>query len=326
MADIDFDGFGARPGSGRVQRLISGGAAVLSVALVLGMGLWGYRLAVRDVTGVPVIRAMSGPMRIAPDTPGGETAAHQGLAVNAVAAVGAASGPAERVVLAPMPVSLTDEDVAGLAASPVPPVSARAEGMVALALPEYPRTAPAPVISQGDAIAAALAEALGGSGGGAGPVEEIIVASATPLSGTLDGAAPVLRLASTMPRGAFASAVRPLPRPGSRPAGVTPAAAAGTAPVAPAVEVDPATLEAGARLVQLGAFETADLARAEWERVAGRFGPLMAGKARVVQEAQSGGRAFWRLRAQGFDSEADARRFCAALLAEKTSCIPVVLR
>lgn len=314
MADIDFDGFGARPGSGQVQRLVSSGAAVLSVALVVGMGLWGYKLAVRDVSGVPVIRAMTGPMRIAPETPGGETAAHQGLAVNAVAAVGAASGPADRVVLAPMPVSLTDEDVAGLAAGPVPPVSARAEGMVALALPEYPEPAP---VTQEDAIAAAVAAAMGTDDpeGAA----ELLVASAMPLSGSLEpGAAPALRLAAAMPRGAFASPVRPMPRPGSS----VPA----TVAAVPAVEVDPATLEAGSRLVQLGAFETADLARAEWDRVSGRFGPLMAGKARVVQEAQSGGRAFWRLRAQGFDNEADARRFCAALLAEKTSCIPVVLR
>ena len=32
-------------------------AAGLSLALLVGMGVWGYRLAVRDVTGVPVVRA-----------------------------------------------------------------------------------------------------------------------------------------------------------------------------------------------------------------------------------------------------------------------------
>jgi hypothetical protein len=53
------------------------------VALVVGLGVWGYKLAVRDVRGVPVIQAMDGPMRIAPEIPGGEIADHQGLAVNA---------------------------------------------------------------------------------------------------------------------------------------------------------------------------------------------------------------------------------------------------
>ena len=46
----------------------------------------------------------------------------------------------------------------------------------------------------------------------------------------------------------------------------------------------------------------------------------------VVQSAQSGGRTFYRLRAHGFAGEDDARRFCAALLAENAACIPVAQR
>ncbi|MFD1809072.1 SPOR domain-containing protein [Gemmobacter lanyuensis] len=38
------------------------------------------------------------------------------------------------------------------------------------------------------------------------------------------------------------------------------------------------------------------------------------------------GRTFYRLRAQGFSDEADARRFCAAITAEGAECIPVTLR
>ena len=69
-----------------------------------------------------------------------------------------------------------------------------------------------------------------------------------------------------------------------------------------------------------------EAARADWARLTTRFGDLMAGKAMVVQSAQSGGRAFYRLRAQGFENEDDARRFCAALLAENAACIPVAHR
>jgi hypothetical protein len=43
----------------------------------------------------------------------------------------------------------------------------------------------------------------------------------------------------------------------------------------------------------------------------------------VIEAAQSGGRTFYRLRAHGFATDEDARRFCAALKAEETDCIPV---
>jgi hypothetical protein len=91
-------------------------------------------------------------------------------------------------------------------------------------------------------------------------------------------------------------------------------------------EVDASTLAPGTRLVQFGAFESQDEARAEWTRIAGRFGPLMGGKDMVIQSAESGGNTFYRLRALGFEDEDDARRFCAALTAEGANCIPVAHR
>ncbi|GAB1363770.1 hypothetical protein MASR1M32_30060 [Rhodobacter sp.] len=87
--------------------------------------------------------------------------------------------------------------------------------------------------------------------------------------------------------------------------------------------MDPATLAVGTRLVQFGTFDSDKEARAEWTRLAGRFGALMAGKSMVIQSAVSGGSTFYRLRALGFEDEDDARRFCSALLIENASCIPV---
>ena len=55
------------PRRGGVGRLVNLAGAALSVALVVGVGVWSYRLMVRDVTGVPVIRAMSGPIRTSPE-------------------------------------------------------------------------------------------------------------------------------------------------------------------------------------------------------------------------------------------------------------------
>ena len=70
----------AQPAPRRVGRLVNLAGAALSVTLMLGVGVWSYRLMVRDVTGVPVIRALGGPIRVSPDDPGGRQAALQGRA------------------------------------------------------------------------------------------------------------------------------------------------------------------------------------------------------------------------------------------------------
>jgi hypothetical protein len=78
--------------------------------------------------------------------------------------------------------------------------------------------------------------------------------------------------------------------------------------------------------VQLGAFPTEAEAIAEWARVEGVFGEYMGDKRRVIQQAETGGTTFYRLRAMGFSDLSDARRFCAVLVAGEASCIPVVAR
>lgn len=323
MADADYDFGGgyshreepARQGARqvldarKVQRGVNIAGAVTSLGLVVGLGVWGYQLAVRDVRGVPVIQAMDGPMRIAPADPGGEIADHQGLAVNAVAAVGIAAPPPEKLVLAPRPVELAPEDTAGLGATPMPgleeasaPVSALTAN-ADLALAAAPPTESATPTEV--AVDAALAEALGEI-----PVEY-------PVADTV-----ALELPSEpAPEGAITVSIRPKARPGARSAAVPVAEAAQTLPVP--TEVDPATLTPGTRLVQFGTFDTAEEARAEWSRLQGRFGELMAAKAMVVQPAESGGRTFYRLRAHGFEGEDDARRFCSAFVTEDAVCIPV---
>lgn len=82
----------------------------------------------------------------------------------------------------------------------------------------------------------------------------------------------------------------------------------------------------GTRLAQLGAFETSDLARTKFDALQGDFGDLMKGKAMVIQSASSGGHTFYRLRAFGFETDDDTRRFCAAFAAENADCIPVAQR
>lgn len=91
-------------------------------------------------------------------------------------------------------------------------------------------------------------------------------------------------------------------------------------------DIDPATLPAGTRLVQLGAFDSAEVAREQWDILSARFEDYMGGKSRVIEKAQTGGKTFYRLRAMGFADLADSRRFCSVLMAAKAACIPVATR
>lgn len=317
----------AAPGAAGLFNIVG---AVVSVALVVGLGVWGYRLAVRDVTEVPVVRALAGPMRIQPEDPGGAVAPHQGLAVNDVAALGASGGPVDQVVLAPPVATLAPEDV-----------PARPEGEVTAA-DSRPATMPMPSTGGEIDADAAVAEALGlidlpGD-------EPPLGAPADPSADApADGALEVIP--ESVP--GVSRSPRPMPRPVglvslptlAAPTRVYDVAASATtppparpgetvAPAAPAVvlghEVDPAAIDAGARLVQLGAYESAEAARAQWEAIAGQNPELFHNRNWTIEQGESGGRTFYRLRAIGFDGLSDARGFCAALVAAQGSCVPVV--
>lgn len=82
----------------------------------------------------------------------------------------------------------------------------------------------------------------------------------------------------------------------------------------------------GTRLVQLGAYDSTDLAVREWDKLFAKHSDLLEGKKRLVQAAESGGRRFFRLRAVGFASKDESRTLCSALLARGTPCIPVTAR
>ena len=309
MADIDFDDFPVEesyrtPRPEGMQKFIGLAGAITSAALVAGLLVWGYRLAVRDVTGIPVIRALEGPARIAPENPGGELAEHTGLSVNEIAADGVAAPPAETLTLAPGVAQLAPEDVAGgdlAGLGTVPPSSD--DGSAA---------------PQGDVIATA-------------PFASVPLADPLPD----EAPEPLLDPETDAAEGVAASGPRPVARPahlmtagaarstGGSDAEADAIAAAVAEAMAPAaVEVDPAALPAGTSLAQLGSFDNEAEARLEWDRIVARYGALMDGRQRVIEPAESGGNSFVRLRAAGFESIDDTRRFCSVLLAESTQCVP----
>lgn len=325
MAEIDFDAVDSRESafSGtNLENALNWLGGFVSLALIVGLCWWGYQLVMRDVAGIPVVRALEGPMREAPVDPGGRAADHQGLAVNAIAAEGEAEAPASTLILAPASADLASEDVTqdDLAAmvadnelevsSPaleLPPMTNQTENTTLAALDE-PSTQPTvseQVLDQASIIQATLQAVHGDV---AAVTENGIVTDLVPASfgGVVSSVVPELRPAS-------------LP---VAPANPVPVAA----PNRPDSSVNAAILPAGTRLAQLGAFASEQIAIDEWERLSKKFELYLSDKTRIIEKAESGGNTFYRLRAHGFSDLNATRQFCSALLAAQTNCIPVVTR
>lgn len=333
---------------GRVARLTHYLGAVASIGLMGTLGVWGYQLVMRDVSGVPVIRAVEGDARVAPAEPGGELTERTGLAVNQVAG-GTEAAPVETVAIAPAPTALdgqdvamgelgataqdpsvvSDEPVADPSAATVAMTDAESARLAAVATDEGAADqagvpAVAPMEADSVAASAAVTDVAGQ------PTQDTAITAALAEAGAVPAvttptrplprprriaaasSAPVATDATAAPVAAE-TAAEPVPD-------ETPEAAAEPAPV------KTATVASGAPLVQIGAFDSGSIAESEWARVSGRYGDLFSGKAPVVQEHKAGGRTFYRLRVAGFESRDEARKFCAALIAAGADCIPAVAK
>lgn len=333
--------------------------AVVSLALLVGVGVWGYRLLVRDMTGVPVVRAMDGPMREAPGAPGVDAVPHLGLSVNEVAAAGQAAPTEDRLLLAPVTPALSDADMLAMSTAeadePWPADISADIGSGTLEIPVVAIVAGAEPVADPRLLApaapASLPEATATDPGvtAASPApltaEQVlaladqIAAGTTPLADLASGAdvPPVVLLDGTVQVAVIDRAVPGVATaliPPTRPArAVIAAATAGADDAAASPETAPipdpvlaTDLPPGTTLVQLGAYETPQIAAREWAALSIRFAPFLTGKTQVIQQASSGGRTFFRLRAMGYADMDDARRFCAALAAEAATCIPVPAR
>lgn len=272
--------------------------ALTSISLIIGLGVWSFQLTMRDVSDVPVVRAIEGPLRIQPKDPGGELGTHKGLAVNSVQEGDASGDLADRVVLAPAPLRLSDEDVTIAEIRPlmrdgvldgeptnVSDVSASEDIDVE--------------IDQRAAIEAAILEAVSEHGQD--------LSALAKLPGVKRSPRPKARLqVAALSEGVIRRDV------------------ADTADKY--VDADPSEIVSGERLVQLGAFDDVEDAKSEWDALISKHGDLIGDRKRLIQEAESGGRRFYRLRMVGFETLSDSRRLCSALLARGTPCIPVTAR
>lgn len=308
MAQIEWDaahagsGDDEGPGFAWVFNFLG---AISAIALILGLGFWGYQLAVRDVRGVPVVRALEGPSRVQPENPGGQLAENEGLAVNAVQSE-TADVVAPEIILATAPITLEEQDFIELSspneAVETAPGSTENVSVDEEVLPVVNDTNDA--VAQAIALAIELDEDRASTGGADGPAFQIVPAT---ISGVKISPRPNLRPKVNL--AAFTRSGAPLVQPSTRD-----------------VDLDPSAIPSGARLVQVGAYDDRTVAIEEWNAMAARFADYMEDKNRVIQEAQSGGRKFYRLRIAGFDTLESSRRFCSVLTAAKAPCIPVAAR
>ncbi|MEM8537072.1 MAG: SPOR domain-containing protein [Pseudomonadota bacterium] len=289
------EGYAPAADAPRLSNLANYAGAVVSLALILGVAFWGYQLIMRDVSGIPVVRAIEGDMRVLPDNPGGAIAPHVGLSVNEVAAVGEAGGPEDRLVLAPRTPGLAPEDLAALPDVPTPQVDV------------------AETVAQDD-VAALAAELANLSAATETPEVMPDAAVATPTEAEVTVISPSVPGVST--------SLRPIMRPARLSVGSAAQRPAVTSGAEVAVTTTP--FPAGTNLVQLGAFQSPTLAAAEWRRLQDRFGQVMADRSRVIQVSNQSSGTWYRLRASGFADRAEAQRLCAALQAEGAECIAVV--
>ena len=318
----------------RFARLTHYLGAVASVGLMVGLMVWGWQLVSRDVSGVPVIRAIVGDARTTPADPGGELTSYTGYAVNGVAE-GAEPQPTQQVAIAPAPTGLSDEDVAmgqlgatarEPASSSEVPLSFAGDPIVPLSDSEARAQAAAEAERLAFADSAVQEAAISDAPASEGPVNEALTdENGAPAQAAAIAEALAQAQAEANP-GVLTASSRPAPRPRSTrvaSAGTTatdarPVAAETVAAETPAAPAPVA--QASGPQVQLGAFDSDAIAASEWNRLTGKH-VVFAGKQQVIKQHQANGRTFWRLRVAGFGSLSEARQFCAALKSAGTDCL-----
>ena len=257
----------------------------ISLMVLIGAVALGAQTLMRDSTGVPVVRALDGPLRIAPLDPGGVSASHQGLTVNEVAS---SQNPAVRIdpfQLAPRPISLKEEDQ--------PMVLRNAEN-IPLPIPAE-ETLPSPVMA-------------------GTTIEELISSLAEKTN--------VQNNIKIIPVG-VGFGPSSTPRPQSRPHSISLLATRKNPAIRiSALQITPAI---GTRMAQLGAYSSEASALTAWAELSQRHGDYLVGKPYAILKGKSGESTVYRLRVHGFDDATDSRRLCAALIAQNATCHSVLM-
>ena len=278
--------------------------AALSLSLLTGAIGWSYQLIVRDINQIPIVRAQLGPLRVAPDDPGGLTAANQGLSVTQLA-VNERPLLSDEIFLAPAAEVLSEENVA-LQISEENSSITNKEKFDTLE------------VSTENSLDLKILPEQNATGLASNNEAVLSTAAFSPKKLEIENAVS-LALSLTNEVDSSFNSLRPKIRP-------VVLNQIQTDNIAQSVANElVVTLPVGSAVVQLGAFESKSLAQIEWQRLEALLGSVLTSKNMVIQKAESGGKVFYRLRAFGFDDLSDARQFCSAVN-DKVACIPVVTR
>ena len=278
--------------------------AALSLSLLTGAIGWSYQLIVRDISQIPIVRAQLGPLRVAPDDPGGLTAANQGLSVTQLA-VNERPLLSDEIFLAPAAEVLSEENVA-LQISEENSSITNKENFDTLE------------VSTENSLDLKILPEQNATGLASNNEAVLSTAAFSPKKLEIENAVSLALSLTNEVNSSFNSL-----RPKIRPVVLNQIQ---TDNIAQSVANElVVTLPVGSAVVQLGAFESKSLAQIEWQRLEALLGSVLTSKNMVIQKAESGGKVFYRLRAFGFDDLSDARQFCSAVN-DKVACIPVVTR
>jgi hypothetical protein len=260
--------------------------AFISFAVFIGVIGWGAQTLMRDSSGVPVVRALEGPSRMAPVNPGGVPASHQGLTVNQVSSSQKTVLVGELLQLAPGPINLQIDDL-----PIVKPIINGATGSLE------------PKKTDDLEIESSIVEPWTDS-------DEIIVKLASILtSSTLSSLAP------EAPNVMLNASSRPQLRPNSWLQTNLPrkvATRGGEVPL-------------GTLMVQLGAFSDENTALEAWKRLSERYGDYFVGKEATILNGKIAKQKIYRLRVYGFNDINESRRLCTALHGQNFECYPGVM-
>ena len=278
--------------------------AALSLSLLAGAISWSYKLIVRDINQIPIVRAQEGPLRVAPTDPGGLTAANQGLSVTQLA-VNEQPLLSDEIYLAPAAEMLSKENVETKIEEGYIPKNndkkleikeVNAENNINLkAWSDQVQ------INKGSENEVVLSEAVFSQ-------KKLDIQNAVSMALSITDNTDVFRV-SLRPQ------IRPISFNQDSSKNFDHAASSGQI----------SQLAVGSAVVQVGAFDNKALAQSEWKRLKNLLGSVLNTKQMIIQKAESGGKIFYRLRASGFNDIADARQFCTAIN-DKVACIPVVTR
>ena len=179
-------------------------------------------------------------------------------------------------------------------------------------------SAPAPAPRQSEAMAMGLSDVDGRTSNTRTPPSPTLAAAPAPAKAPAPAAAPKPAAPRFVSNAVVQSTPKPAPRPAPRAASATRAAAPAKAPTRTARSSAPKTGAADTHRVQLGSFNSKEVAEAKWEEFQRRY-PALRGHDAVFTEAQVNGRTFFRVAAAGFDAR-DARVVCGTVKRSGGGC------